>query len=228
MTTRRNGFSFGGFICVKAHRCIKALRTSQTEHAASQLYTTVNRRTCSSVPAPRITTHYTIHPRAQDSRWEGKAAEPIIPKILCETQFELLTSQFRSMLEMGAFNLKCYTESPAVYTALMMHVVGVVFEGKTINYFTENESAYKMNWSLPENMAYATILWWRVGFGYVIFLFHIYVFYWYKLFSCIKLLSLYLSCDCLCWTLHLCKCLHINPVHTYQVDRQIKKYIELA
>lgn len=94
MTTRRNCFSFGDFMCAKAHRCIKALRNAQTEHAASQLYTIVNRRTCSSVPAPRITTHYTIRPRDQDSRWEGKAAELIIHKILYKTQFDLLTSRF--------------------------------------------------------------------------------------------------------------------------------------
>uniref|UniRef100_A0A8C4HT93 Electron transfer flavoprotein-ubiquinone oxidoreductase n=1 Tax=Dicentrarchus labrax TaxID=13489 RepID=A0A8C4HT93_DICLA len=55
----------------KAHRCIRALKTVQTEHAAPQLYTTLNRRTCSSVSTPRITTHYTIHSREKDPRWEG-------------------------------------------------------------------------------------------------------------------------------------------------------------
>ncbi len=55
-----------------AHRCIRALKTVQTEHAAPQLYTTLSRRTCSSVSTPRITTHYTIHSRDKDPRWEGK------------------------------------------------------------------------------------------------------------------------------------------------------------
>uniref|UniRef100_A0A8C9XGK7 Electron transfer flavoprotein-ubiquinone oxidoreductase n=1 Tax=Sander lucioperca TaxID=283035 RepID=A0A8C9XGK7_SANLU len=41
------------------------------KHAAPQLYTTLHRRKCSSVSTPRITTHYTIHSRDKDSRWEG-------------------------------------------------------------------------------------------------------------------------------------------------------------
>ncbi|XP_049898431.1 electron transfer flavoprotein-ubiquinone oxidoreductase, mitochondrial [Epinephelus moara] len=59
----------------KAHRCIRALKTVQTEHAAPQICWTLNRRTCSSVSTPRITTHYTIHPREKDSRWEGVEME---------------------------------------------------------------------------------------------------------------------------------------------------------
>ncbi|XP_034739207.1 electron transfer flavoprotein-ubiquinone oxidoreductase, mitochondrial [Etheostoma cragini] len=55
----------------KAHGCIRALKTVQTEHAAPQLYTTLHRRKCSSVSTPRITTHYTIHSRDKDPRWEG-------------------------------------------------------------------------------------------------------------------------------------------------------------
>uniref|UniRef100_A0A8D3BVL8 Electron transfer flavoprotein-ubiquinone oxidoreductase n=1 Tax=Scophthalmus maximus TaxID=52904 RepID=A0A8D3BVL8_SCOMX len=55
----------------QAHRCIRALKKVQAEHAAPQLYTTLHRRTCSSVSGPRITTHYTIHPRDKDPRWEG-------------------------------------------------------------------------------------------------------------------------------------------------------------
>uniref|UniRef100_A0A8C2ZAS5 Electron transfer flavoprotein-ubiquinone oxidoreductase n=1 Tax=Cyclopterus lumpus TaxID=8103 RepID=A0A8C2ZAS5_CYCLU len=55
----------------KAHRCIRALKTAQGEHAAPPLYTTLNRRACSSVSTPRITTHYTIHSRDKDPRWEG-------------------------------------------------------------------------------------------------------------------------------------------------------------
>uniref|UniRef100_A0A671VN01 Electron transfer flavoprotein-ubiquinone oxidoreductase n=1 Tax=Sparus aurata TaxID=8175 RepID=A0A671VN01_SPAAU len=62
------------FMC-PAHRCIRALKTIQTDHAAPQLYTTLHRRTCSSVTTPRITTHYTIHPREKDSRWEGVEME---------------------------------------------------------------------------------------------------------------------------------------------------------
>lgn len=62
------------YLCVAAHRCIRTLRVAQNEHAAPQLYTTLHRRRCSSMSAPRITTHYTIHPRDKDSRWEGKAA----------------------------------------------------------------------------------------------------------------------------------------------------------
>uniref|UniRef100_A0A8C2ZAZ4 Electron transfer flavoprotein-ubiquinone oxidoreductase n=1 Tax=Cyclopterus lumpus TaxID=8103 RepID=A0A8C2ZAZ4_CYCLU len=45
--------------------------TAQGEHAAPPLYTTLNRRACSSVSTPRITTHYTIHSRDKDPRWEG-------------------------------------------------------------------------------------------------------------------------------------------------------------
>ncbi|XP_058506582.1 electron transfer flavoprotein-ubiquinone oxidoreductase, mitochondrial [Solea solea] len=60
----------------QAHRCIRALKTVQTEHAAPQLYTTLHRRACSSLPAaPRITTHYSIHPRDKDPRWEGVEME---------------------------------------------------------------------------------------------------------------------------------------------------------
>uniref|UniRef100_A0A7N6FET7 Electron transfer flavoprotein-ubiquinone oxidoreductase n=1 Tax=Anabas testudineus TaxID=64144 RepID=A0A7N6FET7_ANATE len=55
----------------KIAQCIRALKTVPTEHIAPQLYTSVHRRTCSSVSAPRITTHYTIHPRDKDPRWEG-------------------------------------------------------------------------------------------------------------------------------------------------------------
>ncbi|KAF3838754.1 hypothetical protein F7725_010522 [Dissostichus mawsoni] len=47
------------------------MKTVQLEHAAPQQYTTINRRTCSSVTTPRITTHYTIHSRDKDPRWEG-------------------------------------------------------------------------------------------------------------------------------------------------------------
>uniref|UniRef100_A0A8C7ZNZ1 Electron transfer flavoprotein-ubiquinone oxidoreductase n=1 Tax=Oryzias sinensis TaxID=183150 RepID=A0A8C7ZNZ1_9TELE len=35
----------------------------------------ITRRTCSSVTAPRITTHYTIRPRDKDPRWEGVEME---------------------------------------------------------------------------------------------------------------------------------------------------------
>uniref|UniRef100_A0AAQ4PW97 Electron transfer flavoprotein-ubiquinone oxidoreductase n=1 Tax=Gasterosteus aculeatus aculeatus TaxID=481459 RepID=A0AAQ4PW97_GASAC len=50
--------------------------TVQVEHAAPQLYATLNtRRTCSSVSTPRITTHYTVHSRDKDSRWEGVEME---------------------------------------------------------------------------------------------------------------------------------------------------------
>ncbi|KAK1904212.1 Electron transfer flavoprotein-ubiquinone oxidoreductase mitochondrial [Dissostichus eleginoides] len=56
---------------ILSHRCIRALKTVQLEHAAPQQYTTINRRTCSSVTTPRITTHYTIHSRDKDPRWEG-------------------------------------------------------------------------------------------------------------------------------------------------------------
>uniref|UniRef100_A0A8C6KBJ1 Electron transfer flavoprotein-ubiquinone oxidoreductase n=1 Tax=Nothobranchius furzeri TaxID=105023 RepID=A0A8C6KBJ1_NOTFU len=34
------------------------------------LYTHVHRRACSSLSTPRITTHYTIHPRDKDPRWQ--------------------------------------------------------------------------------------------------------------------------------------------------------------
>uniref|UniRef100_A0A673A0D0 Electron transfer flavoprotein-ubiquinone oxidoreductase n=1 Tax=Sphaeramia orbicularis TaxID=375764 RepID=A0A673A0D0_9TELE len=43
----------------------------QSKHVSPQLYTTLHRRACSSVSTPRITTHYTIHPREKDPRWEG-------------------------------------------------------------------------------------------------------------------------------------------------------------
>uniref|UniRef100_A0AAQ5XW63 Electron transfer flavoprotein-ubiquinone oxidoreductase n=1 Tax=Amphiprion ocellaris TaxID=80972 RepID=A0AAQ5XW63_AMPOC len=59
----------------QAHRCIRALKTVPTEHTAPQLYTTLHRRTCSSLSTPRITTHYTIHPRDKDPRWEGVEME---------------------------------------------------------------------------------------------------------------------------------------------------------
>uniref|UniRef100_A0A8C6T0K3 Electron transfer flavoprotein-ubiquinone oxidoreductase n=1 Tax=Neogobius melanostomus TaxID=47308 RepID=A0A8C6T0K3_9GOBI len=58
----------------KAQRCIRAWSTVKTEHACPQLYTALHRRACSSV-APRITTHYTIHPREKDPRWEGVEME---------------------------------------------------------------------------------------------------------------------------------------------------------
>lgn len=89
MTTSWNWFWFGAFISVTAQRCINALRTVQTDHAATQLYTTVNRRTCSSVPTPRITTHYTVHSRDQDSRWEGKNAERMSYTRLYATVFRI-------------------------------------------------------------------------------------------------------------------------------------------
>uniref|UniRef100_A0A667ZT05 Electron transfer flavoprotein-ubiquinone oxidoreductase n=1 Tax=Myripristis murdjan TaxID=586833 RepID=A0A667ZT05_9TELE len=60
---------------IQAHRCIRALKTVPADHAAPQLYTVVHRRTCSSVTTPRITTHYTIHPRDKDPRWEGVEME---------------------------------------------------------------------------------------------------------------------------------------------------------
>uniref|UniRef100_A0A8C9XBY8 Electron transfer flavoprotein-ubiquinone oxidoreductase n=1 Tax=Sander lucioperca TaxID=283035 RepID=A0A8C9XBY8_SANLU len=57
------GLSFGNQIRLN--------KTSEHKHAAPQLYTTLHRRKCSSVSTPRITTHYTIHSRDKDSRWEG-------------------------------------------------------------------------------------------------------------------------------------------------------------
>lgn len=72
ISTSLNWCSLGTVISVAAHRCIRALRIVQTEQVSPQLYTTLNRRTCSSLSAPRITTHYTVHPRDKDSRWEGK------------------------------------------------------------------------------------------------------------------------------------------------------------
>ncbi|KAM8910441.1 electron transfer flavoprotein-ubiquinone oxidoreductase, mitochondrial [Spinachia spinachia] len=62
----------------KAHRCIRALQTVQVEHAAPQLYATLNGRKCSSVSTPRITTHYTVHSRDADSRWEGVEMERFV------------------------------------------------------------------------------------------------------------------------------------------------------
>ncbi|KAI4819643.1 hypothetical protein KUCAC02_004883, partial [Chaenocephalus aceratus] len=56
---------------ILSHRCIRALKTVQLEHAAPQQYTTINRLTSSSATTPRITTHYTIHSRDKDPRWEG-------------------------------------------------------------------------------------------------------------------------------------------------------------
>lgn len=72
MQTSWNWCRLETLISFAAHRCIRALRIAQTDHAAPQLYTTLNRRACSSVSTPRITTHYTIHPRDKDSRWDGK------------------------------------------------------------------------------------------------------------------------------------------------------------
>ncbi|XP_035767050.1 electron transfer flavoprotein-ubiquinone oxidoreductase, mitochondrial [Neolamprologus brichardi] len=54
----------------QAHRCARLLHKIKTEHATPQLYTTLHRRPCSTVSTPRITTHYTIHPRDNDPRWE--------------------------------------------------------------------------------------------------------------------------------------------------------------
>uniref|UniRef100_A0A8C6SXV9 Electron transfer flavoprotein-ubiquinone oxidoreductase n=1 Tax=Neogobius melanostomus TaxID=47308 RepID=A0A8C6SXV9_9GOBI len=61
-------------LSLSAQRCIRAWSTVKTEHACPQLYTALHRRACSSV-APRITTHYTIHPREKDPRWEGVEME---------------------------------------------------------------------------------------------------------------------------------------------------------
>ncbi|CAB1325618.1 unnamed protein product [Coregonus sp. 'balchen'] len=58
---------------IQAHRCIRALKTVQAEHAPPQLYTW--RRNCSSAVMPRITSHYTICPRDKDPRWEGVEME---------------------------------------------------------------------------------------------------------------------------------------------------------
>uniref|UniRef100_A0A8C5E3R3 Electron transfer flavoprotein-ubiquinone oxidoreductase n=1 Tax=Gouania willdenowi TaxID=441366 RepID=A0A8C5E3R3_GOUWI len=44
---------------------------STNKHAVPQLYTALQRRACSSLSVPRITTHYTIHSRDKDPRWEG-------------------------------------------------------------------------------------------------------------------------------------------------------------
>ncbi|XP_068615585.1 electron transfer flavoprotein-ubiquinone oxidoreductase, mitochondrial-like, partial [Brachionichthys hirsutus] len=70
-------FPAGRYPCT-AHRCIRAWRKVRADHAAPQLYTTLNRRTCSSVSTPRITTHYTIHPREKDPRWEGIEMERFV------------------------------------------------------------------------------------------------------------------------------------------------------
>uniref|UniRef100_A0A672I9D0 Electron transfer flavoprotein-ubiquinone oxidoreductase n=1 Tax=Salarias fasciatus TaxID=181472 RepID=A0A672I9D0_SALFA len=56
-------------------KCIRALKGITTEHAAPQLYTTLHRRARSSAATPQITTHYTIHPREKDPRWEGVEME---------------------------------------------------------------------------------------------------------------------------------------------------------
>uniref|UniRef100_A0A8C3FZQ0 Electron transfer flavoprotein-ubiquinone oxidoreductase n=1 Tax=Cyclopterus lumpus TaxID=8103 RepID=A0A8C3FZQ0_CYCLU len=66
-----SGLDWESVLSLAAHRCIRALKTAQGEHAAPPLYTTLNRRACSSVSTPRITTHYTIHSRDKDPRWEG-------------------------------------------------------------------------------------------------------------------------------------------------------------
>uniref|UniRef100_A0A668UYJ8 Electron transfer flavoprotein-ubiquinone oxidoreductase n=1 Tax=Oreochromis aureus TaxID=47969 RepID=A0A668UYJ8_OREAU len=59
----------------QARRCVRLLQKIKTEHATPQLYTTLHRRACSTVSTPRITTHYTIHPRDKDPRWEGVEME---------------------------------------------------------------------------------------------------------------------------------------------------------
>uniref|UniRef100_A0AAX7V4C0 Electron transfer flavoprotein-ubiquinone oxidoreductase n=1 Tax=Astatotilapia calliptera TaxID=8154 RepID=A0AAX7V4C0_ASTCA len=59
----------------QAHRCARLLQKIKTEHATPQLYTALHRRACSTVSTPRITTHYTIHPRDKDPRWEGVEME---------------------------------------------------------------------------------------------------------------------------------------------------------
>uniref|UniRef100_A0AAX7TK01 Electron transfer flavoprotein-ubiquinone oxidoreductase n=1 Tax=Astatotilapia calliptera TaxID=8154 RepID=A0AAX7TK01_ASTCA len=61
--------------CLAAHRCARLLQKIKTEHATPQLYTALHRRACSTVSTPRITTHYTIHPRDKDPRWEGVEME---------------------------------------------------------------------------------------------------------------------------------------------------------
>ncbi|XP_043982515.1 electron transfer flavoprotein-ubiquinone oxidoreductase, mitochondrial isoform X1 [Gambusia affinis] len=63
----------------KAHRCIRALTTLQKDPAAPQQYSSIQRRTCSSVSTTRITTHYTIHPRDKDARWEDESAAVLTP-----------------------------------------------------------------------------------------------------------------------------------------------------
>ncbi|XP_046885636.1 electron transfer flavoprotein-ubiquinone oxidoreductase, mitochondrial [Hypomesus transpacificus] len=58
---------------IQARRCIRALKYVQGEQGQHQLY--VSRLRCSSSSTPRITTHYTIHPREKDLRWEGVEME---------------------------------------------------------------------------------------------------------------------------------------------------------
>ncbi|CAL8354668.1 unnamed protein product [Merluccius merluccius] len=59
--------------CLHARRCVRALRAARRDGGATAVYSSARRWTSSS--APRITTHYTVHPRDKDPRWEGVEME---------------------------------------------------------------------------------------------------------------------------------------------------------
>lgn len=56
------------FLVVAARRCFHTLKLIKRDCRPSLHIT----RCMSSAPVPRITTHYTIHPRDKDKRWEGE------------------------------------------------------------------------------------------------------------------------------------------------------------
>ncbi|KAG7257863.1 LOW QUALITY PROTEIN: hypothetical protein CRUP_037343 [Coryphaenoides rupestris] len=59
---------------IHARRCVRALRAARPDRGAPAIYSAARRGASSSSPA-RITTHYSIHPRDHDPRWEGVEME---------------------------------------------------------------------------------------------------------------------------------------------------------
>lgn len=56
------------FLVFAARQCFHAVKLIKRDCLPS-LHVA---RCASTAPVPRITTHYTIHPRDKDKRWEGK------------------------------------------------------------------------------------------------------------------------------------------------------------
>ncbi|CAG04642.1 unnamed protein product, partial [Tetraodon nigroviridis] len=72
-------------------------------------------RTCSSVATPRITTHYSIHPRDQDSRWEAAIR---LKQLANQHEKELRVCLVEKASQIGAHTLSGACLEPSALTEL--------------------------------------------------------------------------------------------------------------